>query len=88
MVFTESNSSYSQELERLMKSHHEVREYNVRIQNVDSFHCAETIRRSLMSLTGQATLPHVWMNGKYIGGSIQTRRALHCGHVKYFMNRS
>lgn len=45
----------------------------------------ETICKELTIITKQPTMPLVWINGIFIGGKNQTRRAIKSGHIHHFL---
>jgi glutaredoxin 3 len=45
-----------------------------------------SIQAQLLTMTGQATVPSVWINGKFLGGNSDTQSAFQTGELSRMLN--
>jgi glutaredoxin 3 len=54
---------------------------SVAIHELDNMPNGDSIQQTLASMTGQRTVPNVWVNGKHIGGNDDTQQAYRSGSL-------
>jgi glutaredoxin-related protein len=66
------------------------RKHSIKLEilNIDRYRDedAAVIHQELAKLTKQPSFPYVWVNGTYLGGISQTKRALRNGDLEYFLH--
>jgi glutaredoxin 3 len=59
---------------------------NVRIYDLDTMKDGDMIQMELYEMTGQATVPSVWVNGTFLGGNSETQTAMRNGHLSTLLH--
>lgn len=85
VIFVESNSPRCTEVKELFRSE-EFAGVDVRIKNVERSNAKELFQEELWQLTKQFSHPHVWVNGRCLGGLSQTKRAHRCGDLAFYLS--
>ena len=70
---------------------HEVfrkKDVTLEVLNIDRYRNedAAVIHNELAKLTKQPYFPYVWVNGTYLGGECQTKRAMKNGDLEYYLD--
>eukprot|EP00980_Cylindrotheca_fusiformis_P029896 scaffold24012_cov186-Cylindrotheca_fusiformis.AAC.9 len=60
----------------------------VKIHELNSMDNGSEIQRTLASMTGQSTVPSVWVNGKFVGGNAETQAAYKGGTLLEMLGHS
>lgn len=62
-------------------SNAEFKDVSVQIYELDKMGNGSAIQKALASMTGQRTVPNVWVNGTFLGGNDDTQAAYRNGKL-------
>ena len=54
---------------------------DVKVYDIDTMEAGDMIQDDLYKMTGQGTVPSVWVNGKFLGGNSETQTAWKNGQL-------
>jgi glutaredoxin len=60
---------------------------NVQIHELDIMEAGDMIQEELYQMTGQATVPSVWVNGTFLGGNSETQIAMKNGQLSALLRQ-
>jgi len=58
----------------------------IRVYELDKVPGGSEIQSTLLGMTGQRTVPSVWINGKHIGGNDDTQAAFRSGSLSQMLS--
>ena len=77
VIFAKSYCPYCQNTKALMKRNN----WEARVYELDQMINGELIQAQLRAMTGQGTVPSVWVNGTFLGGNSDTQMAFQSGEL-------
>ena len=92
VIFSDWNDLHCQTTEQLLEEHYgnlQLDRYDVQVVDLPELHedAQQSLGRALQSYTGQPTLPHVFVGGRFVGGYYQTKRALQRGDLRRYLRK-
>lgn len=79
VVFAKSWCPYCHRTKALLKSNlqnHDDDDTVVQVYDLDMMEAGDKLQEELYRMTGQATVPSVWINGNFVGGNSETQSAM------------
>ncbi len=81
VVFSKSYCPYCKATKQLFQKP-EFKGVSVAVHELDRRADGDAIQATLLDLTGQRTVPSVWVGGKFLGGNSETQSAYGSGQLK------
>lgn len=81
VIFSKSYCPYCQNTKALMKRNN----WDAQVYELDHMASGALIQSQLHTMTGQATVPSVWINGVFLGGNSETQKAFQTGDLAKMM---
>lgn len=93
MVFSKSYCPYCKITKLLLDSYQNNIDYSVAIIELDeqqqkNINDGQIIQNALQDLTGQSTVPNVFINGKHIGGNSHVQELLDSGDLENLLRQA
>ncbi|KAL3924272.1 MAG: hypothetical protein SGARI_006066 [Bacillariaceae sp.] len=90
VIFSDWNDLHCQTTEQLLEEHYgnlHLDHYDVKVVDLPELQeeAQKSLGPALQSYTGQPTLPHVFVGGRFVGGYYQTKRALQRGDLQRYL---
>ena len=80
VIFAKTWCPYCNRTEALFESD-AFKNVDIRVFDLDIMENGDSIQGELYKMTGQATVPSVWINGIFLGGNSETQAAWRMGHL-------
>jgi glutaredoxin 3 len=80
VIFSKSSCPYCVDTKKLFKKN-EFKDVDVVIHELNKMKNGSAIQSTLASMSGQGTVPSVWIGGKFIGGNSETQAAYKNGKL-------
>jgi glutaredoxin 3 len=80
LIWSKTYCNYCGRTKKLF-SNPEFKDVTVKIHELDKMESGSAIQNTLASMTGQRTVPSVWVNGKFIGGNDDVQNAYKRGKL-------
>lgn len=80
VVFAKSWCPYCDQTKQLLRRP-EFQGVDIRIHDIDMLPNGDSIQAELHKMTGQRTVPNVWVNGEFVGGNDDTQHAYFSGQL-------
>ena len=77
VIFSKSYCPFCRDTKALMQRN----KWDAQVYELDQMTNGALIQRQLLAMTGQATVPSVWINGKFLGGNSDTQMAFQRGEL-------
>mgnify|MGYP002783662080 CR=1 FL=1 len=77
VIFSKSYCPYCRNTKDLMKRNN----WDAQVYELDQMTNGAMIQQQLLAMTGQATVPSVWINGEFLGGNSDTQMAFQRGEL-------
>ena len=81
VVWSKTYCSYCSQTKKLLKSIPNLDPSDVQIHELDQNPKGDAIQHELYSLSGQRTVPNVFVRGQHLGGNDDTQRAFRSGQL-------
>lgn len=81
VVWSKTYCSYCSQTKKLLKSIPNLDPSDVQIHELDQNPKGDAIQQELYSLSGQRTVPNVFVRGQHLGGNDDTQRAFRSGQL-------
>ena len=81
VIFSKSYCPYCVDTKKLFQTKKEFQEVDVVIHELEKMKNGAAIQSTLGSMSGQRTVPSVWIGGKFIGGNSETQAAYKNGKL-------
>jgi glutaredoxin-related protein len=94
VIFTDWRDAHCQKTEDMLDMHRvalQLDDFDIHIidlAELDQEEAHTNVAKSLTELTGQPTLPQVFVGGRFVGGYYQTRRALQRGDLRRYLHQA
>mmetsp|Transcript_6810 Transcript_6810/g.19929 ORF Transcript_6810/g.19929 Transcript_6810/m.19929 type:complete len:116 (-) Transcript_6810:162-509(-) len=82
VIFSKSYCPYCQRTKQLLLSSAEFRGVDIVVHELDQMPNGSRVQQQLQTMTGQRTVPNVWINGKFLGGNDDTQAAYRSGDLQ------
>eukprot|EP00540_Astrosyne_radiata_P002378 CAMPEP_0116829436 /NCGR_PEP_ID=MMETSP0418-20121206/4211_1 /TAXON_ID=1158023 /ORGANISM="Astrosyne radiata, Strain 13vi08-1A" /LENGTH=114 /DNA_ID=CAMNT_0004458437 /DNA_START=911 /DNA_END=1255 /DNA_ORIENTATION=- len=80
VIFSKSYCPYCRATKALLRGVEDVV-----VHELDQMHTGSLIQSELLRLTGQRTVPSVWVNGQHLGGNDDTQAAARSGKLQQML---
>uniref|UniRef100_A0A7R9WUC6 Glutaredoxin domain-containing protein n=1 Tax=Craspedostauros australis TaxID=1486917 RepID=A0A7R9WUC6_9STRA len=87
VIFAKSYCPYCHRTEDLFEQKPELKDADIVIHHLDERQDGPELQDQLHTMTGQRTVPNVWINGSFLGGNDDTQRAYSNGKLQGMLSK-
>mmetsp|Transcript_44429 Transcript_44429/g.65939 ORF Transcript_44429/g.65939 Transcript_44429/m.65939 type:complete len:112 (-) Transcript_44429:105-440(-) len=80
VIFSKSYCPYCRKTKELFATNYGSKD--IKVHELDQMPNGDAIQASLLSITGQRTVPNVWVKNQHVGGNDDTQAAFRSGKLK------
>lgn len=84
VIYSKTYCPYCHKTKSLFQS--EFPALNAKVYELDQMKDGSEIQNALAEITGQRTVPNVWVRGKFVGGNDDTHALLRTGKLKEMLS--